>query len=441
MGSSTNPFKDQQQQSHTPNIITKKLLFWSLYALLLITLVPFYFYPFPLSVSTVDRLPQGNPILIPTSSSPPQKEEEKTKVVINKCDYTKGKWVSDKIGPLYNGTNCNTIKDGQNCISHGRPDFSFLFWKWFPYQCNLPRFDPNIFFRIMKNKHLAFVGDSMARNQLESLICMLSSVSPPLLVFAAPSDGAESKFRRWHFPSHNLNVSIYWSPFLVKGVEKSEWGGDYNKLYLDKVDERWANDLDLIDMVVLSIGHWFLHPAVYMYGDTVLGCHSCSGENYTEIGFYDVFGKAFRTTLRNIIEKRGSSERGIDVMVTTFSPHHFEGEWDKFGACPKTQPYSEGERDLGEMDLEMRKVEIQEVEASKIEAEKRSGLRLEALDVTRIAFMRPDGHPGPYMYANPFANGIGERVQNDCVHWCLPGPIDTWNEIMLDVMKRWEGLS
>ena len=48
------------------------------------------------------------------------------------------------------------------------------------------------------------------------------------------------------------------------------------------------------------------------------------------------------------------------------------------------------------------------------------------------------GHPGPYMYPFPFANGVPERVQNDCVHWCLPGPIDTWNEILLEVVKRWQ---
>lgn len=434
-------FKDHHQQSHTLNL-AKKLLFWALYALLLVALARLYFYPVPLSLSTVDRLPQGNPILISSLSPDPPQEETNTKVEI-KCDYNKGKWVQDKKGPLYNSTSCNTIKEGQNCISHGRPDLDFLFWKWFPYQCNLPRFDPNIFLKILKNKHLAFIGDSMARNQLESLICMLSSISPPSLVFSAPSasDSAEGKFRRWHFPSHNFNLSIYWSPFLVKGVEKSEWGGNYNKLYMDEVDERWASDLDQMDMIVFSIGHWFLHPAMYTYRDSVLGCHSCEGANYTEIGFYNVFGKAFKTTLNAIMEKRGNSGRGFDVIVTTFSPHHFEGEWDKFGACPKTQPYSEGEKELGWMDKEMRKVEIEEVEAAKAEAEKKVGFRLEALDITKIAFLRPDGHPGPYMYANPFANGIGERVQNDCVHWCLPGPIDTWNEIMLDVMKRWEGIS
>ncbi|KAL7196768.1 hypothetical protein ACSBR1_036724 [Camellia fascicularis] len=432
MGSTTtNPFK------HQPHSLTKKLLPWTLYALLLISLLPLYFFTIP-----TFQLHQHTPIITTTtnssssSSSSNSKEEKRTINAQMACDYSNGKWVPDQVGPLYNGTSCGTIKDGQNCMSHGRPDLGYLYWKWKPIQCKLPRFFPETFLQILRNKHLAFVGDSMARNQLESLLCMLSSASPPKLVY---TNGDDIKFRRWHFHSHNVTVSIYWSPFLVKGIEKTESESvNYNRLYLDSVDERWASDMDRMDIIVLSVGHWFLHPAVYYNGESVLGCHYCTGLNYTEVGFYDVFGKAFKTTLNAIIERRGGSSNGIGVIVTTFSPHHFEGEWDKFGACPKTQPYMEGEKELEGMDVEMRGVEVVEVRATKEKAKNFGGLRLDVLDVTKLSLMRPDGHPGPYMYANPFANGIGERVQNDCVHWCLPGPVDTWNEIMLDVMKRWE---
>ncbi|PKI19139.1 hypothetical protein CRG98_049275, partial [Punica granatum] len=54
------------------------------------------------------------------------------------------------------------------------------------------------------------------------------------------------------------------------------------------------------------------------------------------------------------------------------------------------------------------------------------------LDVTRLSLLRLDEHPGPYLYPFPFAYEVKDRVQNDCVHWCLPGPIDTWNEILLE---------
>ncbi|CAA7014363.1 unnamed protein product [Microthlaspi erraticum] len=340
------------------------------------------------------------------------------------CDYTKGKWVRDEIGPLYNGSSCGTIKDGQNCFRHGRPDSGYLYWKWKPNQCDIPRFDANRFLDLMRDKHLAFVGDSMARNQLESLICLLSTVSSPDLVYR---NGEDNKFRKWRFESHNVTVSVYWSPFLVAGLEKSG-KLDHNILHLDRVDEKWGNDLERIDTVVVSVGHWFLHPAVYYESGSVLGCHSCEASNCTEIGFFDVFRKAIRTTLKAVAGKRR------EVILTTFSPSHFEGRpWDSLDACNMTEPYGEG-KVLEGLDLEMRRIEMEEFAAAKAAVE--AGVRLEALDVTAISVLRPDGHPGPYMYGDPFKNGVPERVHNDCLHWCLPGPVDTWNEIMIEMLRR-----
>lgn len=355
-------------------------------------------------------------------------------VLETSCDYSEGEWVPNKLGPLYNGTTCDTIKHGQNCMVFGRPDNDYLHWKWQPKQCKLPRFEPKTFLKLLKNKHIAFVGDSLARNQLESLLCMMATASKPNLFY---TDGEDNKFRKWHFPSHNINVSVYWAPFLVKGIEKTT-EKNFNTLYLDSVNERWAGDVKDIDMLVLSVGHWYLHPAVFHYGNAVLGCHYC--ENYTEIGFYDVFGKALKTTFQSIIQRKGPTGDAITVFLTTFSPAHFDGEWDKLGACPKTQPYKESEKILEGMNAEMRKVGVEELKEAKLRAKEfGDNVRLEALDITKLALMRPDGHPGPYMNPFPFANGVAERVQNDCVHWCLPGPIDTWNEILLDVIKRWAG--
>lgn len=416
-----NPLKDQPH-----SIPLRKLLLWALCALLpIITFYHLIAFPFPHSLSQSKQS-----LVITTSSSTPSKEIGNASVEIS-CDYSNGNWIQDKLGPLY--TKCNTIKEGQNCITHGRLDNDYLYWRWKPNNCQLPRFDPKKFLQLFKNKNLAFVGDSLARNQLESLLCMLSTFSPHDLVF---SHGEENKFRKWHFPSHNVNISIYWSPFLVKGVEKSD-KTYYNTLYLDSVDEKWAKDLGQMDLVVFSIGHWYLLSAIYFYGDKVLGCHSCPGLNYTEVGFYDVYGKAFETTFKTILDRRGGGKDKLDVIVTTFSPAHFEGEWDKYGACSKTKPYDAKEKEKLEwMDAEMRETSIKQVSIAKKEGHEKNVVRFEAVDVTKLAYLRPDGHPGPYMHPFPFANGIQERVQNDCVHWCLPGPIDTWNEILMQVMIK-----
>ncbi|KAG9131895.1 hypothetical protein Leryth_019139 [Lithospermum erythrorhizon] len=429
--------------------LIKKLLTLFLCALLLIFFINFYLFPLNLTISSTQNLNVINDQIVINSSFHPQVDKKElvnksepvnkkvpgniSTEIERKCDYTEGKWVKDKKGPLYKGTSCNTIKDGQNCMSHGRPDKGYLYWRWMPKECELSRFDPKMFLEIVRNKHVAFVGDSIARNQLESLMCMLATASKPKLLF---KEGEENKFRKWKFPSYNATVSIYWSPFLVKGVEKKD-DMKYNLIYLDSINERWAKDLSHMNLIVLSVGHWFLNPSLYYQEDKVLGCHVCRGENYTNISFFDILGKVLNKTLQTVIERKSDSMGDFGVFVTTFSPHHFEGEWDKFGACPKTAPYSIGEKNLEGMDADMRSVQIREVKEAKEKFKGLGNSRLEALDVTKVALLRPDGHPGPYMYKNPFANGIGERVHNDCVHWCLPGPIDTWNEILLDVLKRW----
>ncbi|KQJ90066.1 hypothetical protein BRADI_4g29271v3 [Brachypodium distachyon] len=363
-----------------------------------------------------------------------------------RCDYSDGEWVRDAAGPRYNGSSCGgTIKDGQNCMAHGRPDKGYLYWRWRPrgHGCALPPFSPGEFLELVRGRHVAFVGDSLARNQCESLVCLLGSEFPAELVLGAGGEGEEErKFRRWEFRSHNATVSVFWSPFLVNGTEKSSAPGgvDHNRLYLDQPDERWAAELPGMDVVVLSIGHWFLHPAMYYERGAVIGCHHCPEPIHPETGFFGVFRLAVKNALREIIARASSSagrrEKKLAV-VATFSPAHFDGEWDSPDACARSEPYAPGEKEMRYMDRELWRTEVEEAAAAADEARVRgSAVTVEALQVTKLADMRADGHPGPYMHAGGGGGG-GDRVANDCVHWCLPGPIDTWNEILLRMVKRW----
>lgn len=92
------------------------------------------------------------------------------------CDLLKGKWVPDSRPPVYTNSTCKFIQGHQNCIKNGRPDLSFLKWKWQPEKCDLPRIDAQSFLNAMRNRAMAFAGDSIARNQFQSLLCQLSQV-------------------------------------------------------------------------------------------------------------------------------------------------------------------------------------------------------------------------------------------------------------------------
>ncbi|KAL2501154.1 Uncharacterized protein Fot_35002 [Forsythia ovata] len=96
--------------------------------------------------------------------------------VAEKCNVFVGNWVRDPTGPFYTNATCSTIEDHQNCMRNGRPDTDYIYWRWKPRDCNVPKFDPKKFLNMMRGKSLAFIGDSIMRNHVQSLLCMLSQI-------------------------------------------------------------------------------------------------------------------------------------------------------------------------------------------------------------------------------------------------------------------------
>ena len=92
------------------------------------------------------------------------------------CNLFSGEWVPNPEAPYYTNS-CYGIQEHQNCMKYGRPDIEFLKWRWKPDGCELPIFDPHQFLELVRGKSIAFVGDSVARNHLQSLMCLLSRVS------------------------------------------------------------------------------------------------------------------------------------------------------------------------------------------------------------------------------------------------------------------------
>ena len=78
--------------------------------------------------------------------------------------------------PYYTNLTCPFIDDLQNCMKFGKPSLEFMRWRWQPDGCDLPRFDAARFLEAMRGRSMAFVGDSLARNHVKSLLCILSQV-------------------------------------------------------------------------------------------------------------------------------------------------------------------------------------------------------------------------------------------------------------------------
>lgn len=352
----------------------------------------------------------------------PEKAEAK------QCDLFTGDWIPNPVGPMYTNNSCHIIEDHQNCMRNGRPDMDYLYWRWRPRDCELPKFNPKRFLDLMRNKWWAFLGDSIQRNHVQSLICILSQVEPAKEVY----HDAQYKSKRWIFPSYNFTISIIWTPFLARadifednnGVATSDI-----QLHLDKID-KWTNEYKNFDYVVIAGGQWFLKRAIYYENDRVEGCHYCPGMNLTELGFYHAYRKVLQAVLNFMM---GSDHKAV-IFFRTLTPSHFEnGEWDSGGTCYRKFPFKDGEIELQDVDVRMRDIELQEVEKAADLASKK-GVVLKLFDTTRLSLLRPDGHPGPYRQFYPFAVDKDAKVQNDCLHWCLPGPIDSWNDVMMEML-------
>ncbi|XP_055827722.1 protein trichome birefringence-like 19 [Solanum dulcamara] len=340
------------------------------------------------------------------------------------CNIFRGEWIPNPDAPYYTNNTCIEIHDHQNCMKYGRPDTEFLKWRWKPKGCELPIFNPFQFLDMMRNKSLAFVGDSVGRNHMQSLICLLSQVEHPMDISPTP----DFNFKKWKYITYNFTLATYWSPFLVKMDEVDSDGprhdGVFN-IYLDEVDKKWTSQINDFNYVILNSGHWFSRLSNYYEKNQLVGCWHCGLKNITQLPNYYGYKRVFKTALKAINSL--DNFKGT-AFVRTFAPSHFEGgEWNTGGNCLRKIPFTSNEKTLDGLDLEFYNSQLEEFR----EAEKEGKKRFRLMDITQAMLLRPDGHPSRYGHW-PNENVV---LYNDCVHWCLPGPIDSWNDILFHMLK------
>ncbi|KAL8556589.1 hypothetical protein ACS0TY_004153 [Phlomoides rotata] len=345
-----------------------------------------------------------------------------------KCDIYVGDWVPYQVEPLYN-MSCRFITDHQNCIKNGRPDSDYLYWRWKPRGCDLTRFDPLRFLELMRNKSWAFIGDSISRNHIESLLCILSRVGEVVHVY----HDKKYQSQKWLIPSHNFTASVIWSPFLAKSYIPDNIDGvsaPEIELHLDILDENWTKEYNSWDYIIFSSGKWFSRSAVYYQNNTISGCHYCPKRNLTELGL----DNAYRRVVKNVVDYIASSNHKGTIFYRTVSPDHFEGgEWYDGGKCTRKVPVKEGELEMNWLDKTLWDIEAEELKNASARAYEK-GVDLRVFDVNMMSSLRADGHPGPYRFYQPFSKDKNAKVISDCMHWCLPGPVDAWNDVLMEII-------
>ncbi|XP_073010894.1 protein trichome birefringence-like 19 [Typha latifolia] len=401
----------------------RKLIIPSVLIFLFLAIITLYDYPL------LHPNQQNRNSFSPSSSSSSSSSFNSSPSIylVRECNISKGEWVPDQDAPYYTNMTCFVIQEHQNCMKYGRPNLEFLKWRWKPQGCELPRFDPVWFLNLARNKSLAFVGDSLARNHMQSLMCLLSKVAYPEDI----SNTTDQNFRHLVYSNYNFTITIFWSPFLIKAHEADSDGPNHTglwNLYLDEVDSNWASRISKFDYIIMSSGNWFSRPSMFYEKGQIIGCHYCLVNNITDLTLRYSHRMALRTAFQAI--NKHADFKG-KMILRTLSPSHFEnGEWNKGGNCGRTKPFQSNETQLEGWEHEFYKTQVDEFRKAEKEA-KQKGLQFMLMDATEAMLLRPDGHPSRY------GHWAHENVTlyNDCVHWCLPGPIDMWNDLLLQMLS------
>ncbi|KAI8552481.1 hypothetical protein RHMOL_Rhmol06G0269800 [Rhododendron molle] len=339
-------------------------------------------------------------------------------VVKEGCNVFEGNWVWDNISSrLYTEESCPYLVKQVTCNRNGRPDSLYQNWRWQPNACNLPRFDALKLLEVLRNKRLMFVGDSIQRGMFDSMVCLVQSVIP---------DGKKSLERippRKIFTAKEYNASIeyFWAPFIVESNSDNATNHTVVKrlVNLDSISKH-GKQWDGVDILVFESYIWWMYKPLI---------NATFGSPYN-VQEYKV-ATAYRLALEtwaNWIETN-INPRNQEVYFMSMSPTHlWSWEWKhrSEGNC-----FNESHPIHGSYWGTGSNLEIMEIVRDALEKVK---LEVTLLNITQLSEYRKDGHTSVYGERKGKLLTREQRSDPknfaDCIHWCLPGVPDTWNEIL-----------
>ncbi|CAI9100752.1 OLC1v1037916C1 [Oldenlandia corymbosa var. corymbosa] len=335
------------------------------------------------------------------------------------CNFWNGKWIIDDTRPLYSGLGCKQwLSFMWACRAANRTDSEYEKLRWQPKNCEMEDFTGPKFLERMSNKTLAFIGDSLGRQQFQSLMCMITGGEerPDVLDVGIEYGLVKARGAKrpdgwvYRFPSTNTTILYYWSSTLcdLEPLNTSNPMTDI-AMHLDRPPAFLRRFLHRFDVLVLNTGHhwnegklkanrWVMHVGGTPNTDGKTAEMSIA-KNLT---VYSTIGW---------VNSQLPKYPGLKVFYRSISPRHYaNGDWNTGGTCDSTSPSAGKEA-----------VQDESIDTVAAGAVKGTGVKL--LDITALSQLREEGHVSRYSIRP--TPGV-----QDCLHWCLPGVPDTWNEIL-----------
>lgn len=348
----------------------------------------------------------------------PTPEYGRRRESLESCNVFSGKWVFDNSSyPLYNESECPYMSDQLACHKHGRSDLGYQYWRWQPHNCNLKRWNVIEMWEKLRGKRLMFVGDSLNRGQWISMVCLLQSVIPADKRSMSPN-AALTIFRA---EEYNATVEFLWAPLLVESNSDDPVNHRLNDRIIrpDSVLKHasiWEN----ADILVFNSYLWWRQGPVKLLWSSEANavCEELDGLGAMELAMGAWADWASKV---DPLKKR--------VFFVTMSPTHlWSREWNpgNEGNCYNEKSPIEFERYWGS-GSDLPTMSMVENVLSKLSS------KVSVLNITQLSEYRKDGHPSIY---RKFWEALrSEQLSNppsysDCIHWCLPGVPDVWNELL-----------